>query len=114
MGFVRAPGPVPIAGAGLFACEAGGTAEAGMSASRGKFVSSISALRLTDALATPGRSVDGFEGVFVSWALSASRGLFPSRGRALLRGGARSGAGRWQGMQNGWGQACLRGCARQL
>ena len=154
---------------------------AGMSASRGKFVSSISALRLTDALATPGRSVDGFEGVFVSWALSALRGLFPSRGRAFLRarraerrkreclqveeslsavsrlcdwsgrsrndrqvcrrffrgrfcvvgfvrvpgpvpiagraflrGGARSVAERWQSGQNGWGQACLRGGARQL
>ena len=73
-------GLFPSRGRALFACEAGGTAEAGMSASRGKFVSSISALRLTDALATPGRSVDGFEGVFVSWALSASRGLFPSRG----------------------------------
>ena len=67
-----------------------------------------------DAPVTPGRSVDGFEGVFVSWALSASRGLFPSRGRAFLRGGARSGAGRWQSGQNGWGQACLRGSARQL
>ena len=54
-----------------------------MSANRGKFVSNIAALRPTDALATPGRSVDGFEGVFVSWALSASRGLFPSRGRAF-------------------------------
>ena len=62
-----------------------------MSANRGTFVSSIAALRPTDALATPGRSVDGFEGVFVSWALSASRGLFPSRGRAFLRGGARNG-----------------------
>ena len=38
-----------------------------------------------DAPVTPGRSVDGFEGVFASWALSALRGLFPSRGRAFLR-----------------------------
>ena len=81
MGFVRAPGAVPFAGAGLFACKAGGTAEAGMSANRGKFVSSIAALRPTDAPATTGRSAAGFfEAVFASWALSASRGLSPSRG----------------------------------
>ena len=55
-----------------------------MSANRGKFVSNIAALRPTDAPATPGRSADGFFGAgFVSWALSASRGLFPSRGRAF-------------------------------
>ena len=70
-----------------------------MSANRGKFVSSIVALRPTDAPATTGRSADGFEGVFVSWALSASRGLSPSRGgpfcvaareawRSAKRGGA--------------------------
>ena len=86
-------GGCSLRGGGPFACEAreagrdvgkaGGAAGAGMSASRGKFVSSIAALRPTDALATPGRSVDGFEGVFASWALSASRGLFPSRGRAF-------------------------------
>ena len=57
----------------------------------------------TDAPATTGRSVDGFEGVFASWALSASRGLFPSRGRAFLRGDARSGVGCWQGRRNGRG-----------
>ena len=65
--------------------QVGRNGRAGMSANRGKFVSNIAALRPTDALATPGRSVDGFEGVFVSWALSALRGLFPSRGRAFLR-----------------------------
>lgn len=118
------PGGCSHRGGGLFCVaareagrdggKAGGAAWAGMSASRGKFVSSISALRLTDALATPGRAVDGFEGVFASWALSALRGLFPSRGRAFLRGGARSVAERWQSGQNGWGQACLRGGARQL
>ena len=190
-GLCPRPGGCSLRGGGLFCVaareagrdvgKAGGAAGAGMSASRGKFVSSISALRLTDALATPGRSVDGFEGVFVSWALSASRGLFPSRGRAFLRakraerwggnvcksrkvcqqyrgfaagadapattgrsaagffeavfaswalsasrglfpsrgraflrGGARSVAERWQSGQNGWGQACLRGGARQL
>ena len=43
--------------------QVGRNGRAGMSANRGKFVSNIAALRPTDALATPGRSVDGFEGV---------------------------------------------------
>ena len=180
-GLCLRPGACSLRGGGLFVGKAGGTVEAGMSANRGKFVSSIVALRPTDAPATTGRSVDGFEGVFASWALSASRGLFPSRGRAFLRarraerwggnvcksrkvcqqyrgfatgadapattgrsaagffeavfaswalsasrglspsrgraflrGGARSVVERWQSGQNGWGQACLRGGARQL
>ena len=79
-------GGCSLRGGGLFVGKAGGTVEAGMSANRGKFVSNIAALRPTDAPATPGRSVDGFFGAgFVSWALSALRGLFPSRGRAFLR-----------------------------
>ena len=65
-----------------------------MSANRGKFVSSIAALRPTDAPATPGRSVAVFFGAgFVSWALSALRGLFPSRGRALCGQSGRNGGG---------------------
>lgn len=51
-----------------------------MSANRGKFVSNIAALRPTDALATPGRSVDGFEGVL-------RRGLCLRSGCCSLRGG---------------------------
>ena len=99
--------------------KAGGAAGAGMPASRGVCRRcSLPQYRGfaagADAPVTPGRSVDGFEGVFASWALSALRGLFPSRGRAFLRGGARSVAERWQSGQNGWGQACLRGGARQL
>ena len=84
-GLCLRPGGCSLRGGGLFVGKAGGTVEAGMSANRGKFVSSIVALRPTDAPATTGRSVDGFEGVFASWALSALRDLSPSRGRAFLR-----------------------------
>ena len=60
--------------------QVGRNGRAGMSANRGKFVSNIAALRPTDALATPGRSVDGFEGVL-------RRGLCLRPGACSLRGG---------------------------
>ena len=64
-----------------------------------------------DAPATTSKSADGFPGAF---GYVCAPGPVPIAGAVLFRGGARSVAERWQSGQNGWGQACLRGGARQL
>ena len=72
-----------------------------MSANRGKFVSNIAALRPTDALATPGRSVDGFEGVL-------RRGLCLRSGCCSLRGGGLFCVAAREAGWDGGGRECLQ------
>ena len=81
--------------------QVGRNGRAGMSANRGKFVSNIAALRPTDALATPGRSVDGFEGVL-------RRGLCPRPGGCSHRGGGPFCVAMREAGWDGGGRECLQ------